>query len=266
MVHFCKNIILPKDISFRGLLSELSRVDLGKAYETSVDTRLRDKNKNEVLHLRCGTREWCVYNKIEDLQKTRNKREDKSVTILEKEIMNIYDLEKTEIFRYEYRLNQAATIKSEINTILGREYQKPVLLQDLFIRGLWKKVLLASWRKIANDPGNQLAFLPSDKKLDLLLHIFKKAGESDKSAHSQNKALISYGLASASIDCGVKVLRKESAKIWSTKAGDRMSDKLDMAASLVEGLPISQNIYYISKELELFNPVNLDSLPKKHIV
>lgn len=261
VVHFCKNICLPADISFCAILAELSRVDLGKAYDTTEDTRRVDKNNSEELHLYCGTREWAFYDKLADLKRPKGKGADRQKTSFEKELLDMYDLGNKEVFRYEYRLKKAQTIRSEINRILGREYVTPILFDELFQEGLWKKILVQSWQKVVQRPENQLALLAFDNKLDLLLHLLKNA-KVDTSAHSQNKALWSYGLTLAIKDHGVKAIRKEVGKVWPGTANERLDEKLAKAAELARGIPLLEGVLHIDAELAKFERVTLDTLPK----
>ena len=262
VVHFCKNIVLPKDIALRGILADLSHTDMGKAYDTTEDVRRqRDKNGSRVIHLYCGTREWCFYDKAEDARQTRGRREDKTRTIYEKDLFSSSPFQNTEIFRYEYRLNKAQTIRSELHSLLNKEYADGINFEDLFTDGLWKTVLIKSWKNILRRPENQLALLGFDDPLQLMLHIFKKAKESDTSAHSQNKALWSCALALLIKFCGAKTVKSELNRIWANK-DDRLTEKLAVATDLVNNIPPSKGVLYITEELEKFELINLASLEK----
>ncbi|MBI3627834.1 MAG: hypothetical protein HY220_03795 [Candidatus Sungbacteria bacterium] len=263
VAHFCKNIILPPEIRFRSVSAELSKTDMGKAYDTSEEIMQRGTNNNEIVRIRCGTREWICYNKIEDLKNHKGKGAGRRRTQLEKDLFAVYALDGLEVFRYEYRLNKAQTIKSEINSILGRPYPTPIVFNDLFTEGLWKTVLLNSWEKLIMRPENQLALLGGDDKLALLHHILHKAESKERSAHSQNQALVSYSLAVAIKDHGVKTIRQELARGWSNKADDRLTEKLEAAASAMEDLSFSDGLSFIDRELRRFNSTTLDSFPKK---
>ncbi|MEK7498778.1 MAG: hypothetical protein AAB611_02895, partial [Patescibacteria group bacterium] len=210
VVHFCKNTLLPSQIYLRAILNEFSHINMGEAYQTTEDIRNRDKNNSSVLHLYCGSREWSFYEKIRDSTKKAGR---------EKEFVERYGLQNTELFRYEYRLNKAQTIRSEINKLLDRPFITPVLVKDLASPDLCSKVLLNSWHKIIQRPENQLALIGHNNGLQLLLHILQKG--KDANAHSQNKALWSYGLAMAIKNHGAKAIREELKRIWSTKANSR---------------------------------------------
>jgi len=259
VVHFCKNIILPRDIALRSILSDLAHTDMGKSYDTTNDVRRKDKNNARVVHLFCGTREWTFYDKLEEYRLPKQRRTDKKRTAYEKELMSMRDFGGIEILRYEYRLNKAQTIKSELNVLLGRPYETQVIFSDLFTDGLWQKVLLNSWKKVIQRPENQLALLGFDDPLQLMLHIFRKAKKIDTSAHSQNKALWSCALALLIKFCGAKTVKEELNKVWANK-DDRLSEKLEIATNFVRDLPVSQGVAYITSEMEKFNRMTIKML------
>ena len=264
VVHFCKNILLPKTIQFRGVLKELSRVDVGKAYNTTEDTRKKNQNNNEVLHLYCGTREWSFYEKLSEISTAKRKSVSSQKAETERELVESFDFGHLEIFRYEYRLKKSQTIKSELNKILLRPFDTVVTFNDLFTAGLWKSVLGNSWKKIVDRPENQLALFSLDNELDLLLHILAKVQMEGTNAHSQNKALWSYGLAMAIKEHGVKMIRQEFTKIWSEKASEtRFDEKLAIAGKLIEDIPLAEGVLFIGKELERFEPITLEAITRK---
>ena len=262
VVHFCKNIILPKDIALRSILSDLSKTDMGKAYDTTDDVRMqRDKNNGKVVHLRCGSREWCFYDKIDDLKQPKGKRTDKHITTYEKELLSKLDFQNLEVFRYEYRLNKSQTLRSELHLLLGKTYSDKISVSDLFAEGLWQNVLTKAWKRILQRPENQLALISFDSSLDLLLHILRKAKNENLSAHSQNKALWTYGLIRVIKDHGAKTAKSELNRIWTNK-DNRLVEKLETAVELVKDIPTSQGVSYISKQLEKFDIISLTSLEK----
>ncbi len=262
VVHFCKNIILPKEIAIRSILSDLSRTDMGKAYDTTEDVRRqRNKNAGKVVHLFCGSREWCFYDKADDARQPKNKRADKTRTTYEKELLSSPTFENLEVFRYEYRLNKYQTIRSELYALLGKTYQDKITVADLFTDGLWKTVLARGWKNILQRPENQLALLSYTSSLDLLLHILRNAKLENPSAHSQNKALWIYGLAQAIKEHGAKTVKNELNKVWANK-DNRLLEKLDIATELVRDIPVPQGISYITQQLDKFELISLTSLEK----
>lgn len=262
VVHFCKNIILPRNVSIRSILSDLSHTDMGKAYDTTEDVhRQRNKNNGSVVHLRCGTREWCFYDKIDDLLQPKGKRVDKYRTAYEKELLATYDFKNLEVFRFEYRLNKGQTIRSEINTFLKRPYGERVVVFDLFTEGLWKTILVSAWKRVLQRPENQLALFSYDSSLDLLLHILSKSKSENLNAHSQNKALWVYGLIRVIKDHGAKAVKDELNKTWKNKE-NRLIDKLIEATNFVSGMPMPQGISYVTEQLEKFENTTMNLLEK----
>ena len=259
VVHFGKNIILPRSIALRSILADLLHTDMGKSYDTTSDTRQKDKNNVQVVHLFSGSREWTFYDKIEDYRLPKSRRTDKKRTVYEKELISMRDFGSLELLRYEYRLNKSQTIRSEINNLLNRPYETRIIFSDLFTEGLWQKVLINSWKRIIKRPENQLALFSFDNPLQLMLHIFRKAKETDAKAHSQNKALWSCALALLIKFCGAKMVKEELNKVWANR-DDRLMEKIETAAKFVQDLPVSQGITHITNELEKWTKITLDML------
>lgn len=262
MVHIGKNILLPKNILLREILTELSKTALSQREDV---TKVQYRNGNETLQLFSGVREYAFYDKIGDILRSANKAMDKSnKTKHENHLVDTYNLEDLECFRFEYRLKNALTLKSEINSIFGRPYETAITLSDLFSENLWKKLLLAAWRRLINKPHNQLALLGNTTtEVDLLVHILTNAKNSDKSAHSQNKAISTYGLTVAIKNHGVKMIKDEFNKLWSDKSGERLEEKIRTSATLLKGLTYSDRITFIDSQLDLFEIVTLSTLKKE---
>ncbi len=262
--HFAKNIPLPPDLKVQSIIKTLSKLDMGKAYDVNEDeqiNKVRNRNNGRSVRLACGVREWSFYDKVDEMRCKTKRGAAGRQTPYEKDMVELYGLGGIEVFRMEYRLNKGQTIKSEFNTLLGRPCDTPVILEDVFTETLWKTVLNNAWKKLTNRPDNQLALFSPDRKLDLYHHILRKAEIRDKSAHSLNQALWSYGLATTIIDHGVKTVRHGFNLIWSGKAVERFEEKIRTAAELAEGIPPSvDGIVFITRALEQFQRVTLDSL------
>ncbi len=260
VIHLGKNIILPKNIKTQAIIKALSKLDIGKAYDINENKTTSDRNNGRSLRLASGVREWSFYDKIDEMRCRTKRGAAGHLSPYEKSMVDLYELEDVEVFRFEYRLNKAQTIRSEINEVLGREYNTPVTLACVFSERLWKDVLNKAWRKLINRPDNQLALLSADSKLDLFHHVLGNAQRHDKGGHSQNQALWCYGLAAALMDHGVKTIRHDFARIWSEKAGERFEEKIRAAAELIKDMPLIDGISYITADLERFQPVLLDTL------
>lgn len=251
-VHFCKNIPLSRTMRISGILDELAKVDINKTVDV---TSTKFKNGGRVLNIHSGTIERSFYDKISDATRPKNKRTDKSRIDYERSIIEKYKLEKREVFRYEYRIKKGQTLKREINTILGRDTKTVVTFSELFTGGLYKNILLKSWRALLERPENQLALFDSPDTLALLAHIFSRARTDKNSPYSMNNALISYGITRAIKDHGAKEIKKTVFALWNNDHPERLTKKIEKAANLASGLPFSNNIVFVDSGLEEFKVI-----------
>ena len=246
--HFCKNVLLPREIRMQEILTELKRVDVSKA----VDVTYKEfKEGGRTLQIWSGTLEMVFYDKVCDAMRPKVKRKDKGRMARERHIIEEYRLQDREIFRYEYRLKKNQTLKKHVNTALGRPYQTTVLFRDLFESGLCKKLVLSSWHDLIQRPENQLALLGPTDDLALLHHIME-GSKKQSTAHSMNRALISYGLTRAMRDHGAKEVKRAVSDYWNQDHGERLTEKMRTAAALTDGLPFSNSITFIAAQLEKY--------------
>lgn len=256
-VHACKNIPLPKTVRMREVISELAKVDINKAFDISDK---QYKQGARVLNLHSGTIDWSIYDKISDSLRPKNKRSDKGRIGRERGIIEEYGLQNQEVFRYEYRIKKTQTVKREINALLERDCRAQVVFSELFTPDLMKKLVLNSWNLIIKRPENQLSMFGSIDKLGLFLHILSEARKRGTNAHSLNNALTSYGLATAIRDHGAKEVRGAIFDAWDTNHPERLKKKMEIASELTEGLPYSNNIAFIDRELKRYELISLASL------
>jgi len=201
-----------------------------------------------------------LYNQDEDEKNNPIRVDYFSIPCEGLKVIDDYKLKDWQVFRYEYRLKKTQTVMSEINTALGREYKTPILFKDLFTPDLFKTMVLKSWRDIIQRPENQLALIDPEDTLALLLHILSEARMSGTTAHSLNKALISYGLARGIKDHGAKQIRELVLSVWSNEHPERFTKKIEMAGSLTRGIPYSNGIAFVDRAIEEFKPITLDYL------
>ena len=258
-VHACKNILLLKTTRMREIVAELGRMDISKSFDV---TETQIKNGGRLLNFWSGTIEHCFYDKVSDSLKPKNKRSDKGRIDYEKTFIEQYKLQDREIFRYEYRLKKTQTTKSAVNALLGRKHDTQVTFKDLFIPDLLKNLILSSWHKLIERPENQLSLFGKIDRLRLLSHIFSEAKKRGEKAHSMNNAFISYGIATAILDSGVKEVRGIVSECWNSDHPERLTKKIKTASDLTRGLPSSSNITFINNVFEKFELISLDSLRK----
>lgn len=255
-VHVCKNIPLPKTVRMREIINQLAKMNISKAFDVSDR---QHKKGGRVLNFHSGTIEWSIYDKISDCLRPKNKRIDKSRVDHEKTVIELYQLQGREVFRYEYRIKKGVTVKREVNELLGRKFETIVTFKDLFTPHLVKKLTLNSWHAIIDLPENQLSLFETNT-LELFLHILSEANKTGISAHSMNNAFISYGLAIAIREHGAKEVRGAIFDVWNTNHPERLSKKIKVAAELTSGLPLSNNITFINAAFEKFEIISLISL------
>jgi hypothetical protein len=256
-VHACKNIPLPHTMRMREIINELSKIDLNKAFDVSDK---QCKKGSRVLNIYSGTIDWSIYDKISDSLRPKNKRSDKGRINQERAVVERYGLQNQEVFRYEYRIKKTQTVKREINSFLGRDYQTQVVFEDLFTPNLLKSLVINSWNLLIKRPENQLSLFGKIDSLKLFLHILAEAKKRDEKAHSMNNALTAYGLAIAIRDHGAKETRGAIFDVWNTDHPERLTKKIKLASELTKGLPYSNNIVFIGNALNKFELITLTSL------
>ncbi len=256
-VHVCKNVPLPETFKMREIVSTLAKMNITKAYDASEK---QCKNGGRLLNIYSGTKEHSFYDKISDSMRTKNKRRDKEYIDKEREIVLKYGLQRREVFRYEYRIKGSQTVRSQINAIIGREYEVPVEFKDLFIPNLLKTIILTSWDALIRLPENQLLLFETIDPLKLLLYILEEATKINRTGHSINKAFISYGLILAIQQHGLKEVRGSVFDLWNDDHPERLTEKLTRAAELVAGLPRSKSILHVDTELKRFKLITLSIL------
>lgn len=257
-IHFCKNIVLPVDIRLQDILSELGRVDISKVVDI---TTKENKNGGQVLHIYSGTVERVFYDKVTDAMRPKVKRKDKGHISYERTIIEKYQLENREVFRYEYRIKKTQTVAREVNKALEREPKTYVTFRDIFSEGLSKKILINSWRDLVQRPENQLALIGPTDNFKLLLKIIEGSNKLG-GAHSMNRALIAYGLVCIIRDYGVKEFRKIIFSFWNTSHPERLTKKIVEASGLTKGLPYSNGIAFVDKNLEKYELLTTALLEK----
>lgn len=255
-IHLCKNVLLPSDMRMQEVLAELQRVDISKVFDV---TQKETKNGGRILHIYSNTIDRVFYDKIADAMKPKVKRKDKGRINDERAVIEKYGLQNREVFRYEYRIKKGQTVTREINIILGREPKTSVVFKDLFSEGVFKKIIIKSWRELIQRPENQLALLGPKDDLAMLLHMLSQA-KVGKKAHALNKALISYGLACTIRDHGVKETKRAIFTVINTDHSERLTNKILTSSELAKGLPYSNTVTYIDRALENFELINLTSL------
>ncbi len=257
-IHACKNILLPRNIKMRSIISELSKMDVNKSFDITDN---KCKQGARVLNIYSGTIDWSFYDKVADCLRPKNKRNDKYHIIHERELIYKYNLSDREVFRYEYRIKKNQTVKRDVNKLLGRDPLTKVLFKDMFTPNLMKKLVITSWHELLDKPENQLSLFDNKiNTLELLLFMLSEAGKQDKNGHSLNNALVCYALAIIIREHGVKEVKGAIFDVWNKDHPERLTRKIKQASELMRGLPYSNNIAFIDSGLEKYELLTSASL------
>jgi len=250
--HFCKNIFLPKDILLQDVLADLQRVDINKTVDV---TTKETKNGGQILHIYSGVVERVFYDKVTDAMRTKNKRKDKGYIDYERQVIDEFGLQHTELFRYEYRIKKGQSVQRVVNKALERKPLTWVTFRDLFTDNLNQKILIQSWRELVGRPENQLALIGPTDHFKLLQHIVESS-KATGGAHSMNKALIAYGICAIIKDNGAKEFKRLIFKHWNPDHPERLNKKIKEASELTKGLPYSNGIAFVDGQLEAYQLIN----------
>lgn len=258
-IHCAKNILLPPTMTSREIIEELSKCDLGK---TTDITKTLYVNQGESLHFYNGTRGYSFYDKARDISRPTNKARDKSKTVHEKGFLDVFGLQDTEIFRFEYRITNVQALKSEINALLKKNYENTVHFKEIFSETIWKALLLNAWKKLLDRPENMIALLGNSGNKDLFSQIQASLKVSSK-PHSQSTTLKCYGIIMGIKELGAKAFKIELKKGWSAKTAFRLPKIIRLAATFLEGLAYSDKIAFFDAELRKFEHITLDFLKQR---
>lgn len=258
-LHLGKNILLPGHIHSHEIVEAISKSESTKSYENS---RERYGNDGTLARIRSGSREDVFYDKIKDMLKTKSKAVDKTGKDVERAFVETYNLERANILRYEHRFLRIEPLKSSVNGYLKREYNHQVTFTDVFNNHLWRHVLQKTWRNIYDKPANQTLFRCLEHEpSDIARTVMQAAFDNENIVHSQNSALMSFGLAMLIRECGADMVRNLCLDVWSEKTcGLRLTEKIQRAEQLIRNMPISDAMNFVDTEMQSFKRLTLASL------
>lgn len=253
-IHFGKNIILTKDITIKNIIDEMKTANMGKPYDSTY-RMFKIKNNDEIFYFHSSTRQFVIYDKVRDILNKKYKSHDKEKTDKEKSIVMENNLENTEILRYEYRLKNHQTIRSQINGFLKKDTKKKVLFRDVFNEDLWRSILNKSWSEIMDRDENQLSFkFDNENPENMVRALLNKVKGS--SGHDLNNILIAVGLGYIADKDGLKFFRKECSRVFSKRTcNDRLSKKIKKSSELFASLSHPDCLSFASKKMSEFKRI-----------
>ncbi len=253
-VHFGKNILLPYPMTVRDVLAELKKADLGRRME--VNTR-EYRNDGESLYFYTSSHNIIFYDKMKDIEKTRNISVDKDKTKSEYGLLQD-KLRKTEqVLRLEIRFNSQKSVYSFVSKLLPNK-PEVITFESIFSEVLWKKAILKTWTDITDKPANQLAFKIDISSEDVLNTLIQRERTGKRNAHTLNKTLINFGLYFLVNEFGVRRVKNKLNALWSDKScGLRLDEKIRDSAILLKDIPYTRGIAVVEEKLQEFKRYDL---------
>lgn len=163
--HPSKNIPLSRGYTSTFAIRELAKIDISKKFDIDVK---HYSNNGQALQFYTNSHAIVLYDKINDLNKAKNRAIDKDQTAQQ---LNIFEFIKEkqprlEILRLEIRFK-----KRKMNKILKEVSHSPdPLFKDIFKKDLCQKILNLYWTKYFSD--NPFIFSTNNDPQEILQKIF----------------------------------------------------------------------------------------------
>lgn len=178
-IHYGRNITLDNYLISSMIINLISKCDLSKRLDTG-NTDFR--NNGHAVRFHTNSYEISFYDKVKDLEQAKisEKRAIEKDNAIQ---LSLFDEPKKsselkqEILRMEVRLSTRKNIKNMLGK-LNFDVNK-ITFQDLFSKGLSKKVLLHFWDKL--EPNLRIILL-SQTESDALFYKFMSLGIKPKKA------------------------------------------------------------------------------------
>jgi hypothetical protein len=128
--HPSKNIILSKGYTSTFALKELSKID----FSQKLDLDIKDyRNTGQAIQLYSNSHALVIYDKINDLNKPKNRAIDKDQTRVQLTLFDSLKDNKLELLRFEVRLAK----KRKMNSVLEKLLKKVIVIH--------KKIYIKRW-------------------------------------------------------------------------------------------------------------------------
>lgn len=164
--HPSKNIPLNGGYTASFSIRELDKIDISKKFDVDVKNY---RNNGQALQFYTNSHAVVLYDKINDLNKAKNRAIDKDQTMQQLNIFQFIKdkLPRLEILRLEIRLSK----KVKMNEILEEVgYSPDPLFKDVFKKDLCQKIINLYWDKFFSD--NQFIFSTNSDPQEILQKIF----------------------------------------------------------------------------------------------
>ena len=146
-VHIGKNILLNKEYSVTEAIALLSKTTTARKV---MYRQTHYENSGEALHLYTSSHGIIFYDKLKDLERTKNTAIDKSRTRKEQEIGTTLFKDMKQVLRFEIRYNGGQTVTAKLKQWSEGTKEK-IRLKDIFRKDVWSDVLIREWEQVIQD-------------------------------------------------------------------------------------------------------------------
>jgi predicted HNH restriction endonuclease len=251
-VHIGKNILIPKEYSVAEAITLLSKTTTQRK---ALYRETHYENSGEALHLYTSSHGIIFYDKLKDLERTKNTAIDKSRTRKEQEIGTTLFKEQKQILRFEIRYNGGQTVTAKLKQWSEGTKEK-IRLKDIFKKGVWRDVLTSEWEQIIQSEASQLALRFETAPEEALKALLSYHSAKDKNIYTLTKTLKQYGTYRAIQDMGVTAFRKMFEQQFSHKTvRTRLDHDIAKIEMITKDIPIHPIIADIDAQIRKCTPL-----------
>lgn len=246
--HISKNILLPGEFTVKQVLRFLS---MTVANRKTNKREVHYENEGEALHFYTTTHGRIFYDKIKDLERTRNTACDKDRLKSERSFGKDLDKNKVQMLRFEVRYDSQQTVLAKFKPYIKTDGHA-VIFSDIFKQELWKSVLINEWEDIIENPASQLALKYESSPDQILQAILKYLENQSKvnNVYLLNKTNDLNGTYLAIKNMGIQRYKDIFEKTFSTKTlGTRLEKKMTLLTKIIAEIPVHPIIEHIDTEI-----------------
>lgn len=248
VIHFSKNIELPKFITSSMIIRELAKINLTK--RLSLDKTIF-KNLGHALTFYSKSYAIVVYDKIKDIQKTGVKI-DSDPTVLQQNLFSD-NKPQEEILRIEIRLNIYHKIESVLKAI-GKPKDRSFI--NLFKHDVARNIVLYYWEQMTTDKNTFL--FSSENDIDKIAQEIHK----NNPKISAQKLLAIIGYLTFSKQKGMRILRQFIENTYTGRTWFRIvnySKALTFYSSLTDKIRFWNDIKNKIMEFKPIKPIDFQN-------
>lgn len=243
--HFGKNIQLKPEHSIYYALELIHRANTRAVKGRQVNY----ENGGEALHLLTSAHGIIFYDKLKDLERTKNVALDKDRTKNERSDGKLLRKSGAQILRFEIRYNTQQKISSKLREYLHTE-KKLVLFLNLFSQKLWQNILISEWEGIIQTDAGQIAIKTEMEPKEILKLLIHKFSDQKNNVYGMTNTLALFGIFYGIQSIGANPLKTMFDQQFGYKTvKTRLADRIEELNTIIKNIPIDPIISYIDKEI-----------------